>query len=220
MRIPRLICVLACWLTTFNLMAQEKISCLPPQPANHSWFNISDVIWSAFLASTVAVTGVLISDWKSTRRTRMQLEHDARERDRERKSALRKEVYLSAAEEQAKAVQYLSSLPQADLTDPVQSAGMSDFFASAAKVQLVCDPKTYSLVSELVSNYGSLLLRLLGKVSPIHSIQNDIKIRSHHIDRYTVEVDRILAMMSANNESGVPDPNKMRVLQSAFEFNQ
>jgi len=27
-------------------------------------------------------------------------------------------------------------------------------------------------------------------------------------------------MMSVNNESGIPDPNKMRILQGAFDFNQ
>ncbi len=184
------------------------------------WFTNPDVIWSGVIAATLALAGVILTVWINSKNIRCQLEHDAEERERERKASLRREVFLAAVEEFANAQSYLSALPQTDLTDPVQASGTKGFFAASAKLQVVCEPETALLVGELVGAFTSLLLRMLGEVASLHGVRGDIDIRTYHYNRFQTEIDRVLAAMTANNESGKPDSDKMSVLQRAFEFNQ
>lgn len=183
-------------------------------------FSNPDVIWSGVIASGLALGGVVLTVWINSRNIRRQLQHDAIERDKERKSDMRRQVYIAAAEELANALHHLSLLPQANLSDPLQAAKMHGVFAAAARAQIVCEPETGLLIGELIGQYGRVMLRLLSAVAPLHMVQNDIEIRTHHYDQYTLESNRILAAMSALNESGDYDPEKMSVLQKAFKFNQ
>lgn len=181
---------------------------------------IPDVIWSGIIAAILAFGGVILSNWINSKNIQRQLDHDALERDRERKASLRREVYLSAAAELTRAQAFLSALPQIDLTDKDQASGMSGFFAAAAKAQMVCEPKTSLLIGELVGAFGGLFFRLMTKAGPIHTLRSDIAIRSQHIDRYQGEVDRVLSGMTELNESGNPGPERMKALHQSFKFYQ
>ncbi len=64
----------------------------------------------------VTVGGVLISNGSNTKRLKLQLQHDANEKTKERTAALRREVYLRAVEELVKANAHLATLPQLDLS--------------------------------------------------------------------------------------------------------
>jgi hypothetical protein len=183
-------------------------------------FTHPDVIWSGVLAAALAFGGVILSNWINSKNIKRQLEHDALERDRERKASLRKEVYLPAAEELTKAQSYLSTLPQADLTDRERASGLNGFYAAAAKLQLVCEPDTSLLVGDLIAAISGLFFRLLAKVDPMHSLRSDIAIRSHHITRYQGEIDRVLSEMAELTESGDPKPDRMKALSHSFEFYQ
>jgi len=181
---------------------------------------IPDVIWSGVIAATLALAGVILTVWINSKNIKHQLDHDSLERDRERKATLRKEVYLATAEELTKAHCFLSTLPQADLTDREQASVMNGFYSAAAKLQLVCEPETSLLLGELVGAFSALLFKLLAKVDPIHTLQIDINIRSHHIDRYQAEINRVLSEIAEQTESGEPKPERMEALNRSFEFYQ
>ncbi len=184
------------------------------------WFTNPDVIWSGVIASALAFGGVILTIWINARNIGRQLEHDAKERDNERKADLRKEVYLTAAEEITKVHSFFSTLPQADLSNPAQAGGLNGFFSAAAKLQLVCEPDTALYVGELVGVYGGLLLRLLIKVNPLHTLRSDIAIRTDQLNRYQAEVSRVLAAMTELNESGNHDSDRFKALQRSFDYNQ
>ena len=118
--------------------------------------SIPDVIWSGVVASIITLTGVFISNSSNTRRLRLQLHHDAVERQKERVNALRRDVYLKAAEEISRANSYLASLTQLDVTKSNVADGLKEFFAISAKLQLVAEPKTALLVNDLTAAYGEL----------------------------------------------------------------
>jgi len=181
---------------------------------------IPDVIWSGVIASILTLSGVLISNRSNTYRIKLQLKHDAEEREKERKSELRRDVYLTAAEEITKANSYISTLPQLDLTKPNPDHHLQGFFAAAAKLQLISEPKTALLVGELVGAYGELILRLLAKIQPIHSIRSEISILDDMYNRYHAEVLRVLASMTQFNESAQRDPVIFQALNKTFEYNQ
>ena len=60
--------------------------------------SIPGTVWSGFIGALIALSGVLISNRNNTERLRIQLEHDAAEKQRERITALRRDVYLCAME--------------------------------------------------------------------------------------------------------------------------
>jgi len=181
---------------------------------------IPDVIWSGVIASLLTLSGVMLSNWSNTKRLRLQLQHESAEGAKQRKADLRKEVYLRAAEELVKANAYLASLPQADLAKMNAGEGMQGFFSAAAKLQMISEPTTSLLVSDLVGTYSELLLKALAKVQPIQSLQTKIAIRDEHYNRAQSEVSRVLAAMTQFNETASRDQAVFDALSRSFEFQQ
>lgn len=178
---------------------------------------IPDVVWSALLASALTLAGVMLSNRSNTKRLMRQLSHDSNEKEKERINSLRRDVYLKAIEELARVNSYLGKLPQLNPLETNLGDGLSDFFAIAAKLQLVCKPETSGLTSDLVAIYAELLMGLLAKVSPIHNLNINIRLAGSFYDRNEAEVTRALAAMTQLNESGQPDPTRFAALQSSFE---
>lgn len=180
--------------------------------------SIPDVIWSGVIASLLTLGGVLLANRSSTTRLRIQLQHESQEKARQRRSELRRDVFLVAAEESVKANSYLATLPSSDLSNPDAITPIQSFFAAAAKIQMIADTKTALYASQLVGNYGQLLFKVLQLARPIQSAKVDADLSKQHYDEAQVEIKRILAAMTALNESGKPDPEKFAALGRSFEF--
>lgn len=159
----------------------------------------------------------MLSNWGNTKRLIRQLSHDSEEKEKERINSLRKDVYLKAAEEMAKVSGYLGKIPQMDPTKETIGDGLSEFFAVAAKLQLVSQPNTSQLAGELVTRYCEILFSLLAKASPIHDLNVDIRMAGDFYARNQSEVKRILFEMAQLNETGQPDPVRFAALERSFE---
>jgi hypothetical protein len=179
--------------------------------------SVPDVVWSGLIASALTLSGVLISNRSNTNRLQIQLQHDATEKAKERTATLRREVYLRAAEELTKANSHLASLPQADLAKTNAAEGLQGFFAAAAKLQLVAEPKTALLVNQLVSAYGELLLRLMARLMPLQKARVDISISDDLYNKSQAEVTRVLGQMAKFNEAAQVDDRVFGALQRAFD---
>ena len=182
--------------------------------------HIPDVVLSGLLASLLTLAGVMLSNRSNTNRLVKQLTHDSDEKARDRINALRREVYLNAAEEMAKVNGYFGKIPQLDPTKVNIGDGLAEFFAASAKLQLVAQPDTSRLAGELTVRYGEILMDLLLKAMPIHSLNAEIRILSEMCDRNQTEVSRVLAVMTQLNESGQPNPQRFAALQRTFDGSQ
>ena len=58
----------------------------------------TSTIWAVILGSGLTLIGVLVSNMSNNKRLEIQLKHDSLEKTKERKSIVRHEVYLLAAE--------------------------------------------------------------------------------------------------------------------------
>lgn len=182
--------------------------------------SIPSTIWAVLLGAGLTLIGVLVSNMSNTKRLKIQLQHDSYEKSKERKSIVRHEVYLLAAEELVKANSYLGSLSQVDVTTTSIGAGLIGFFVSAAKLSMVADQKTARAVNDLVSLYGELIFRLMSKILPMQSIKSEIEIRNEHYNRTQSEIERILSEMRRVNESAEIDNLRFSALQRSFDFQQ
>lgn len=182
--------------------------------------SIPATIWSGIIGAVIALSGVLLSNRGNTSRLRIQLQHDAAEKAKERTAALRREVYLRTIEELVKANSHLAGIPNLDPTKVNISDGLQGFFSAAARLQLVAEPTTALLVNRLVGEYGELLLELLAQLQPAHTAHSEIQSANHHYTLAQTEVTRILGEIAKLNESGKPDPSTFRALQSSFDLQQ
>lgn len=182
--------------------------------------SIPDVVWSAIIASVLTLSGVLISNRSNTSQLRIQLQHDASEKAKERTATLRREVYLCVAEELTKSNSHIASLPQADLAKTNAADGLQGFFAAAAKLQLVAEPKTALLVNRLVGSYGELLLSLMERLIPLQNAKSDIAINDQLYDKAQSEVYRVLSEMSKFNETAQVNDLVFGALQRSLNAHQ
>lgn len=189
----------------------------PPMQTLCLLTKIPNVVWAALLASGLTLLGVMLSNWSNTKRLIRQLSHDSDEKQRDRINAIRKDVYLKAAEEAAKASSYLGKIPQLDPSKENIADGLSEFFGVAAKLQLVSQPATSALAGELVTRYGEILMTLLAKAPPIHDLNMNIRIAGDFYDRNQAEVSRTLAEMTQLNESGDKNPVRFAALERSFK---
>ena len=164
--------------------------------------------------------GVLISNGSNTKRLKLQLQHDAKEKTKERTATLRREVYLSAAEELVKANAHLATLPQLDLTKTNLADGLQSFLSAAARLELIAEPKTALLVSRLASDYGELVFKLTRHLLPASRAKSDIQVADDLYSKAQAEVTRLISEMSKLNESGRPDPQAFQALDKNLRFQQ
>jgi hypothetical protein len=181
---------------------------------------IPTMVWSGITGAIIALGGVFITNQSNTARLRIQLEHDAKEKARDRISALRREVYLQAVEELTKANSHLASLSQSDPTKTNLADGLQGFFVAAAKLQLVAEPTTALLVNQLVATYGELFLRLIERTIPLHKTRNDISINDDLYNKAQTQVTRILAEMAKINEAAHANDAVFSALQRSIEWHQ
>lgn len=179
--------------------------------------SIPNVIWSGVIASTLTLGGVLIANRSNATRLKLQLKHDAAEKAKERTFNLRREVYLNTSEELSRANSKLSSLPQKDPVKGNAADIFQDFFASAAKLQLVAETKTALLVNELAATYSSMVLRVMERASPLQLIYSQIAKYDELYHKAQGEVSRVLAELARFNEEANTDKVVFEALNGSFE---
>lgn len=177
-------------------------------------------ILSVALGSLIALGGVVITNRNHSKRLEIQLSHDREVKTLERKTSMRKEVYLTAVEELVKANGFLGSLTQVDLVSTNIAAGLKGFFIASAKLSLVAEDETNNALNEVLKFYHVLIFKLMKETMPIGYLKTDINIINAHYEESQSEIKRVLAEMVQINESGNNDPVKFSALQETFEFQQ
>lgn len=185
-------------------------------------FGLPAVVWSGIVAAAMTLIGtlggVIATNWGNTNRLRIQLEHDSAEKAKERLLALRRELYLEAIDANIRGLAYFGTLPQADFTKPDAEMPVRNLLAVGAQLQLVVSQETVQLVSDVVSAYGELQIKLMAKVMPMHNLRSDINIRNTQHENAQAEIKRVLALMTQFNESGQRDAAQFERFNRSFEF--
>lgn len=182
--------------------------------------SIPAAVWSGLLGALLALSGVLLSNRGNTQRLKVQLAHDAAEKAKERTATLRRETCLRTVESLANVSAFLGGLPQADLAKANATEALQGFLAAAARLQLVGEPKTALLVSELAAAYGELLLRLMVDLQPMQLLRAEIAVCDAFHDKAQAEINRLLGEMSKLNEAAQPNPAVFQALSRTLDFHR
>lgn len=170
------------------------------------------MVWSGFVAATAALAGVLVSNSGNNKRLKLQLKHDSQEKNLDRITAMRREVYLKAAEDMTRANSIISDLPNRDLMEGDICSEFHSLFASCAKVQLIAESDTALKVSLLVEYYGMLLVRLMSQLTPLQGAKLKIKIHTESREEERGHSKRLSKEIALFQESARSDANILKAL--------
>ena len=182
-----------------------------------SFFSLPTVIWSGIVAALISLGGIVLSNRASIARLREQLQHDAREKHRDRLASQRRDVYLSLVAETNRANGHLGSLAAKDPTDGNFGEPLQAAIAELSKVQLIGSREAAAAAAELTALYGEALLRLVGIAKPMHEAKIDIRIADDLYQQSFSQGQRVLAEITAENESGAPNQTRLASLFQSFE---
>lgn len=184
----------------------------------HFDLSIPTVVWSGIVAAAISLAGVILSNSSTTKRLKIQLDHDANEKLKDRLGLLRKEVYLQLFSDISALQAHLGSLSAKDPTSPEFSAPIQAANEQLAKAQLVGGKDVMDISGELMARFTESLIKLMIAAKPLHELRTDISIATRFYDDNLQKSQRAIDDMTKLRESGTLDPERMEALKNSAEW--
>lgn len=175
-------------------------------------------IW-VVVGGLVSLAGVVLTNWVTYLTLKARLKHEAEESALKRKSEIRKEVYLKAAEQLVVTNATINSVIGRGNFEELTLAG-KELSIACTKLQALLTQEDALCVSQLSAAYAILLVRLSPLVSPIKSLHGVIEVKTRWIEQTDAEISRILKQRTAHIESGNRDRQAFDRLQTSLEMHQ
>lgn len=179
---------------------------------------VPGTVWAVIIAAVFTLSGVLLTNRAHDRRFKAQLVHDQDLKNREREMALRKEVYLAAAEAVSVGLIAVGRFANLEIAHDKLTEEYYSKAASVAKINVVAKETTVRAVSIFSSELGSTFLRLFAKRFPLIRQAQEITMHRGQIDAFLKEQSRILELIKQYNLDGDKDQGKWDRLQQSFDF--
>ena len=128
------------------------------------------VIVAALMGSALTLLGVFLQNLFENCRTDKKLKHEAEEKEKDRKFHAKREIYLNAAEEIAKAARFLMRFSEVHLSQAEHSVLLVGYDAAIAKVHLVGKlTKALCYCSESAERRLQITLKNCGALMWLHA---------------------------------------------------
>jgi hypothetical protein len=148
----------------------------------------------AIMAAVIALVVNQKSNRQQTERLKIQLQHEAEQKNRDREMTLRRDVYLEAASEMANAARYIAKFGDLNLPFATHEAIVHNYGAALSKVHLVAGMEALIKVIEASNVFSRINLELnqlrfpllidQKKIEFLHkSVENDIAQQQNLVTR-------------------------------------
>jgi hypothetical protein len=176
------------------------------QAVASGWLGVPWIIWagliSPFVASGVAAFTIRASSRNSLLLLAMQharndaeavlqRQHDATQKDEDRKGAIRRDVYAKAVEETHALLGYIGGLPDRPLNAGNDTDALQSFLKANAKIWLVADAEAAHLSRDLASDFSEVFIHALATAHPIRTAMEPIRRRRETIVFAEAEARRL-----------------------------
>jgi hypothetical protein len=176
--------------------------------------------WGVVVGSFFSIGGVAITNRAGDKRLRAQFEHERESKTKDREMALRKEVFLSAAEAVAAGMNSIGRFANFDIPNDQVTQPYVEKSPAISKVHVIARTETILPLAQFTSRLGALYLELFARRHELMSERNAIALVDNQVAQFGKERDRILEMIKQHNIQGVVDQRRWKVLQDNFEFEQ
>jgi hypothetical protein len=185
---------------------------------------VPQAVWSGIIAAIVTATitliGVVISNRGNTKRLVQQLTHDRQLKSTERMHAMRREVYLKAAEAVVGMVTCIGRAVDPKTTDEYINSAAESFGVAIAKVTMVASETTIRMALAMQRAFSSQLMAIMRDRYPLALRQSDINLAAKWMATHQDERHRYIEMMKEYNLEGKKDRDRWNAIQNQLEFVQ
>lgn len=182
--------------------------------------SVPDAVWAVFLGSALTLAGVFLTNRHNRIVQAARLEHESREREKQRKFEARSEVFLAAAAEMAKAQQVLGSLANVDFAKGNPAEFLAGFISASNQAVLIASDETAEVINDFLSAFLSAFFRLSPKMISLGDAKIERDIQDSSYRAYQSEVNRIQATMTYVVETGSYSTVDWNALNENLQFNQ
>lgn len=181
---------------------------------------------SGFVGAAIALFGTYLQGLLQARRQTEELQHDAEQRTKEREMALRREVYLPAAECIAKLQEHLKSYASQTMSNEDRSEITVGVWGHFNKVAIVGSIETIEVFDRLYLKFSQLNEPLCLKHLNIHNIDLEIELLHENQPQIVDQINQLIHLVNSE-PFGANSPRKIDLdnqvvslrasLQSQFE---
>lgn len=176
--------------------------------------------WGVVVGSFFSIAGVAISNRASDKRLRAQFEHEREWKTKDREMALRKEVFLSAAEALAAGMNSIGRFANFEIPNDQVTKPYIEKAPAISKVHVIARTETILPLAQFTSGLGALYMELFARRHELLREKNALTLVDDQIAQFGKERDRILEMIKQHNIEGIVDQRRWDVLQGNFDFEQ
>ena len=191
-----------------------------PKWALEMFESIPATFWGVIVGSFFSLSGVVISNRATETRQRAQFENDQRVRKEERELALRKEVYMAAAEAIHTGMLMLTKLSNFEIPVDEHIRPYLDKAPALAKVQIVASEDTIRAVFDVAGEISSSILRLTGMRIPLDMARKGRLSSEALAAQFEKERDRWLEEMKQFNLASSTDVRLWATIQGNYGFEE
>lgn len=161
-----------------------------------SWFAALEFLDLLMILAGLLGLAAVYMFHRSDRTVRYQVDQERAERASEREMALRKEVYLPAAEAIGRAQDFLAKYPAMDLAREQAQDVVDQVLGALGKAQLVASEASLQPVMAVTSEFSNSYVALVAKLQPLHKLRAEIAELSSAVEHLAVERDHLLAQLT------------------------
>lgn len=179
---------------------------------------IPATFWGVVFGSFISILSVWLTNRASTTRLFHQFEHERLVKASERELAIKKDIYLDAAEAVSAGLSSLANLANLDIPDDKVMEQYTQKAPSLAKVQVVGSMETVDAFLALTGEHSGQMLKLWAIRHQLMAQKRQISSLDVQVSEFRKEADRFLEMIKQYNINGIADQNRWGVLQRNFDF--
>jgi hypothetical protein len=182
--------------------------------------SIPTTFWGVLAGSFFTLIGVWFTNRAYGQRLERQLQHERQLKSEERELALKRDVYLPAAEAVSAGMVLVGRL--ADLSMP-QEKLLDDWMARSpaiARANLVASDRTLEALSRFHASLSSKLLGFLGVRMRLTIKATERQSMMDEVNRLTAEKGNLVALLQQMSEDGSTDAARRAAVKHDFEVGQ
>ena len=175
-------------------------------------------VWGVIIGALSALCSVALTNRAHDHRLKKQFEHEREVKNRDREMALRKEVYLGAAEAVSAG---LIAVGQFSNLEIEHEKLLETYLAKApliSKTSIIAKEETIRAVAIFSGELVATFMRLTLKRAPLLQESKEIVSLKTMVDTFLGGQTQILEHMAQYNLEGLHDQRKWELLQSNFDF--
>lgn len=181
------------------------------------WIEALKGIPAVATGSLLTLFGVWLQSRSESNRLKIQLQHDAGQREKERQMDLRREVFLGVAEALGRQSEYINLFGKVDFDFWKEQELIKGNIGAGNKLNLIAGIETIEAYARANQAWAKALFELTKMRLQIEEVKGELKSQDEIIAMLSAYRDETLASMKAAGSPGFDSPEAFNLSRSRFD---